>query len=293
MQIVTDKHQKELKKHGNETFPFLVSGERLSRYETGSFWWHWHPEVELLFLTNGPMCCNANDRTFHLKEGDVLFINANVLHTGSMENFQDCRYTSVTFDTRLLGGFPGSAVWTKYVEPMIRNFSLPAVCIDGSEDWHAEFRALFRELISVAQNTPDYRELEITLRLQRLWLLLLPHLPAASGEYSRNAAEYERSRRIVAYIEQNYMEKISLKDISAHLHLCESECSRLFRRCMNVSLNVFLQEYRVERSLEYLNKREPLTEIAAKTGFSDSNYYSKVFRRVKGCSPREYRRKKS
>ncbi len=50
MQIITDPAGKELKKHGDSSFPFLVSYERLSGYETGSFLWHWHPEIELTYI---------------------------------------------------------------------------------------------------------------------------------------------------------------------------------------------------------------------------------------------------
>ena len=50
MQIITNNAGKELKKHGDSAFPFLVSYERLSGYETGSFLWHWHPEIELTYI---------------------------------------------------------------------------------------------------------------------------------------------------------------------------------------------------------------------------------------------------
>ena len=46
---------RELKKHGDNAFPFLVSYERLSGYETGSFLWHWHPEIELTYVKKGEM----------------------------------------------------------------------------------------------------------------------------------------------------------------------------------------------------------------------------------------------
>jgi len=59
---------------------------------------------------------------------------------------------------------------------------------------------------------------------------------------------------------------------------------------MNTTLFAFLKEYRIERSLEYLNTKESISNIAEKTGFSDSNYYTKVFSKIKGCSPREYRK---
>lgn len=42
MQIITNQFQKELKKHGSDYFPFLVSYQRLSEYESNSFMWHYH-----------------------------------------------------------------------------------------------------------------------------------------------------------------------------------------------------------------------------------------------------------
>lgn len=59
---------------------------------------------------------------------------------------------------------------------------------------------------------------------------------------------------------------------------------------MQVSLFDFITQYRIEKSMEYLTSTNlSITEIAALTGFNDSNYFSKVFRNQKGCSPTQYR----
>ena len=68
MQIITNNAGKELKKHGDSAFPFLVSYERLSGYETGSFLWHWHPEIELTYIHKGEMLYKVNQNTFHLNK---------------------------------------------------------------------------------------------------------------------------------------------------------------------------------------------------------------------------------
>lgn len=291
MQIITNQFQKELKKHGSDHFPFLVSYEKLSGYELGSFMWHWHPEIEITWVRQGRMCYKVNDLCYHLKEGDILFENSNVLHAGNMEKNEDCDYVSVTFDPKLVYGFFQSTICTRYVEPVTQDFSLPAIYIDGSADWHDRFAALVREIIALDKERSEFYEMDITIRIQMLWKLLLMYKRPAAGKVLHNATEYERIKKIISYIDQNYKNRITLKDIADHIHLCESECTRLFKRYMNVTLFSFLQEYRIERSLEYLNSEETIGDIAGKVGFADPNYYSKVFAKVKGCSPREYRKR--
>ncbi|WP_342978140.1 MULTISPECIES: AraC family transcriptional regulator [unclassified Ruminococcus] len=290
MQIITNQFQKELKQHGNEQFPFLVSYQKLSEYESGSFMWHWHPEIEITYVRKGTMCYKVNNLVYHLKEGDIVFNNSGALHSGTMENQEDCTYIPVTFDPRLIYGFFQSTINSKYVDPVIQDSMLPAICIDQSESWHKPFREYLLRIIALDEKKPDFYELDITICLQSMWRLLLEHItyePQASRE---NSLEYDRIKKILSYIEDNYQNKITLNDIAGHIHLCESECTRLFKRHMNTTLFAFLQEYRIERSLEFLQAGEPVSTVALNTGFSDPNYYSKVFAKIKGCSPREYRK---
>lgn len=289
MQIITNQFQKELKQHGNEQFPFLVSYQKLSEHESGSFMWHWHPEIEITYVQKGTMCYKVNHMVYHLKEGDIVFNNSGALHSGTMENQKDCAYIPVTFDSRLIYGFFQSTVNSKYVDPVIQDSMLPAICIDQSEPWHKPFREYLLRIIDLDEKKPDFYELDITICLQSMWRLLLEHItyePQASRE---NSLEYDRIKKILSYIEENYQNKITLNDIAGHIHLCESECTRLFKRHMNTTLFAFLQEYRIERSLEFLQDDQPVSAVADKAGFSDPNYYSKVFAKIKGCSPREYR----
>ena len=289
MQIITNQFQKELKQHGNEQFPFLVSYQKLSEYESGSFMWHWHPEIEITYVQKGTMCYKVNHMVYHLKEGDIVFNNSGALHSGTMENQKDCAYIPVTFDSRLIYGFFQSTVNSKYVDPVIQDSMLPAICIDQSEPWHKPFREYLLRIIDLDEKKPDFYELDITICLQSMWRLLLEHITYEPQASRDNSLEYDRIKKILSYIEENYQNKITLNDIAGHIHLCESECTRLFKRHMNTTLFAFLQEYRIERSLEFLQDDQPVSAVADKAGFSDPNYYSKVFAKIKGCSPREYR----
>ena len=172
------------------------------------------------------------------------------------------------------------------MEPFLQNFSLPAIYIDYSQPWHSLFAEYVKEIIRLYEEKKEFYELDITGTLQKLWRCMLQNLPEDLPYTEHSKLERNRMREIM-----DYMNKIQMKDIAAEIHLCESECSRLFKRYMNVSLFTFLQEYRVERSLEFLlSSGDSIMDVAQKSGFTDSNYYAKVFSRVKGCSPQKYRK---
>lgn len=84
------------------------------------------------------MLYKINQNTFHLKEGQAIFGNANALHAGYMYQDQDCQYIPITFDPKLIYGFSGSLLFQKYTEPILRSFSLSAVPLDLSCKWHSE-----------------------------------------------------------------------------------------------------------------------------------------------------------
>ena len=67
MQIQTDEHLKEQKFHGSYDFPLLISRERITAYESDSFLWHWHPEIEITVVTSGEMLYHVNNCHLHLK----------------------------------------------------------------------------------------------------------------------------------------------------------------------------------------------------------------------------------
>ena len=133
---------------------------------------------------------------------------------------------------------------------MLQDPRLPGVCIDQSEPWHRAFREHLLEIIALDQKKPEFYELDVVIGLQRMWRLLLSHITYEPQNVQENSPDYDRLRSILSYIEENYRNPITLKDISGHIHLCESECTRLFKRHMNTTLFTYLQEYRIERSLE-------------------------------------------
>ncbi len=291
-QIEVGRDKKELKEHGSEEFPFLVSYERLKNYVSGSFFTHWHPELEITLATEGRMLYKVNREVFSFKKGEVLVSNTNVLHSGAMDGEEDCVYTSVTFHPRLIYGSQDSVIYRRYAEPVLTNFAFQALHFSENDPDLPAARKMVETLARLMAEKPAFYEIAVREILSEFWEILYRRMPADSKNAPRGRLEYERVKKMLDFIELHYAESVRLRDISEEVLLCESECCRLFKRYMNMTIIEYLNNYRIDRSIESLaGTNLSITEIALGSGFADSNYYSKMFSARKGVSPQKYRKR--
>ena len=96
---------------------------------------------------------------------------------------------------------------------------------------------------------------------------------------------------MLQYIENNYREKITTKDIAAYCFITEEHLCRFFKKTVGKTVVEYITQYRVEKAAVLLiNTDETVGNIAASVGFEDINYFSRIFKRIKGMTPREYRK---
>lgn len=94
------------------------------------------------------------------------------------------------------------------------------------------------------------------------------------------------------YVDFHYMEQLSLTSLADQYYVSSTHLSALFKKEVNMNLKEYIQEVRLRQARIQLNTtRLPIQEIAANCGFLDVNYFTRVFRKVHGMSPREYRNK--
>ena len=180
MQPQIDEQQQEVKDHGHYEFPVFISQEVLSRYERGSFIWHWHTEVELTLVVEGQISYQVNERVYELKAGDGLFCNSNALHTGRMKDKQDCYYISITFHPRILYGFEGSLIWKKFVQPMLSDPACASMVFHRETSWQEEILGWLDELYTEYLKPGMGYEMEVQQNLSKIWLSLFENVYAVS-----------------------------------------------------------------------------------------------------------------
>lgn len=97
-------------------------------------------------------------------------------------------------------------------------------------------------------------------------------------------------RQAAAYIDQYYYESLTLSGLAERYHLENSYFSRVFRKEMEENLSHYLARTRIEKAKEHIESGNAnMTEIAFMVGYDDYTYFSKVFKKFTGVSPREYR----
>lgn len=100
--------------------------------------------------------------------------------------------------------------------------------------------------------------------------------------------------RSVQYIHANYAQHLTLESVAQEVHLSPTYFGRIFKEGTGESFSAYLTRVRIQRSKELLHYENiRLTDIALLVGFEDQSYFSRVFKRMEGISPRRYREKNS
>lgn len=98
--------------------------------------------------------------------------------------------------------------------------------------------------------------------------------------------------KIIAYVREHYMDKISLDDIADHVYLSKSHISKIFNKEMGMSLSAYINKVRIEKSKHMLHDNAlTIADIANYAGFDDQSYFAKQFKAETGISPKQFREK--
>ena len=115
--------------------------------------------------------------------------------------------------------------------------------------------------------------------------------PSATG---RKELQHVMVKRACKYLKEHYNEQISLKSTAEYLEVSPSYLSAVFSRDMGETFIDYLNRIRIEAACLYLQQnRLKVYEVAFKIGYRDEKYFTKVFHKLQGMSPAEYRKQNS
>ena len=248
--------------------------------------WHWHEALEFCYIQSGSVKVSTAGQTQTLQKGQGVFLNSNVLM--AMTEGTDCVMDSHLFHPVFLGGHFKSVFETKYLNPVIQNRNLDMLPIRGDTGAQKQILQKLNQL-SKLQNQPDM-EMQTRNLVSEIWLLLLEELKHTEIK-SSPLKNKDRILTMLAFIQENYAEKLTLQEIADASAISTRECLRCFQASIQQSPMEYLMEYRIQMAAKLLETTDlSITEIAMETGWGSSSYFTKTFRSFRGKTPNTYRK---
>lgn len=275
--------------HGDAEFPIAVYHADVTNNFVS---WHWHEELEFGFVVEGSVLIECGKNRHILSKGDIYFVNSNTLHAMFKAGSEPkSAFRSIVVHGSIVGGKEDSVFHRKYLAP-ITDSGLRELIFTDKDSGYSKILGRLTNIWN-AENIkiPDH-ELIVRSELSELFRILI-HLSEKSMDTRQSAsnAQEARLRDILRFIHEHYAEKITLEAMSDAAFISKSEVLRCFKNITGQSPFEYLKNYRL-RNAAYMiqNTSEPINTICGLCGFDDHSYFSKAFKAVYGCSPRDFRK---
>ena len=231
-------------------------------------------------------------QTYQLHSGDCVFIDCRKAYSHSTgysggEGSND--HTTVENKSTNLW----SLQWCHFYAP-----SLPAVYEKykergGRPVFHpgdlTPFTSLLTDLYNLASSSDYIRDMRINEKLGSLLTLLMEQSwHPESVTVSRKRLELAAVKE---YLDEHYTEKLTLDDLAERFFINKFYLSKIFKETYGTTVNNYLISKRITRAKQLLRFTDmTVDEVGVAVGMGDANYFSRMFRKVEGISPREYRK---
>lgn len=287
--ILTDENLMETIPHGTNSYPFEFYYDNLALFDFNCIEWHWHTELEFVYIESGTVTFWVGEQQFELSEGDGVFINAKILHRfHSREEAVIPNFVCMPFFLAA----QESLIYQKYILPVISS-TLSCLVFREEVSWQAEALDMIRQIIAAQDLGPSCELVTASLML-RLWLKIYENADFTyEKDPVRNSASSQaRLQFLMQYIHQNYSRDISLDDIADYAGISKSSVLNLFRNYIHITPISYLINYRLNEAAQMLSKTEKkIHTISNETGFHNVDYFCRLFKKRYHLTPTEYRKK--
>ena len=283
-------NSEELLSEDSGGLPFMCHYDESRLFTGHHIPWHWHDWFEINYTERGSFHLQTADQVVEIHQGEAVYINGSVLHAYDFP--EDCGYYSLTCDARFPGGEFGSYLDRKYFSPILRSKSLSILHIKPDTERRIRLIGYTLEILKYLREEPNGYELAVRQILGDFLLLLSEETAEIlARDQAGNDRDLDRMKLMLDYIYKNFAEQIGVTEIAQAADVSTRECTRCFKRTVDRTPVRFLIEYRAQMAASLLlGTGKSISEIAEKCGFMSDSYFSKIFREIYKCTPREYRK---
>ena len=240
-------------------------------------------------------------KKYELKTGDVVFIDCRKAYSHSTGLNPNAGLWSLRWCHFYGPSMP--AIYAKYCErgglPVIRGADVSVDLARGADMGRrddvscgadvSQYAAILTDIYTLASSSDYIRDMRINGKLNDLLTLLMES--SWHREAHTNAPKKMEISRVKSFLDEHYKEKLSLESVASHFFIDKHYLARLFKEQYGVTLVTYLQQVRIthaKRMLRFTDKS--IEEIGLECGIGELNYFSRVFKKLEGVSPSEFRR---
>lgn len=253
-----------------------------------------HAMTELVIVMKGSCELICNGMEIPIDAGDVFIIPPGCRHHYNKPEkmclagilFDALRLPMPKLDLPLLPGYHAFFMTRDRQTAItdIHRFSLSA----------SQYKNLV-ELLKMMREECDHQSMGANFRLLGLFMALLGNLCAmydsgSGGSGRSQKTAHEKLSPVLDFMNRKYLSPITFEDLLARASMSRSSLKRAFLRVTGVSPMHYLQRLRLEHAMRLLALTDlSVSEVAFASGFNDSNYFTRAFKKLYRISPRDYR----
>lgn len=247
MELKDDRSEKI--KYDNADYPIYIKRALLSSYPNYAAPSHWHDDIEFIAVLSGEMQYNVNGKILTLKTGEGIIVNTRQLHFGFSPEKKECDFICILLHPLMLCAT--DAYERDFVLPILHNQKAAFVKLNKDAAWHRNILEDIQQMYSVRDEKTA--PMKIQNLFSSIWIDLYENIAHVNRTLIQNA-ELSVLKNIIGFIQQNYTVKISLADIAASGAVGQSKCCKLFAKYIGQTPNLYLMQYRLDKSTELLKK---------------------------------------
>ncbi|SFR52254.1 AraC-type DNA-binding protein [Robiginitalea myxolifaciens] len=266
----------------NSSFSMMVN-PRLSDL----FFWHFHPEYELVYIRNAHGKRHVGEHITDYAGSDLVLIGSNIPHLNFDYGVQtDYEKVVLHLNKEFVESHFSSAPELQPVEKLFQA-SARGIAFTGP-DKHDIGERLF-ELAQKEDFTQFLCLMEILRDLAQL--NTVEYLHERPYRNTISSREQERLHLVHAFIDNNYHRKIDLEEIASECALTREAFCRYFKKMTTYTFVEFLNRYRVSHAKRHLMAGNSISDACYASGFQSLSYFNRVFKKISGENPSEFRKR--
>lgn len=250
------------------------------------FYWHFHPEYELVFIESESGPRHVGDHISTYTQNDLVLIGSNIPHLNFDYGVKtEYRKVVIHFKKEFVERHLPEIPELTHVVQLFKNSKF-GLAFNGDE------KNRIGERLFQLENLNEFEQyqqiLDILNALAKSSDIDHLHEEPYRNKFSERAQE--RLRDIYAFVDQNYHRKIELAEVAQISNMSKEAFCRYFKKVSSYTFIEFLNRYRISQAKRHLLSGKSISDACYLTGFESLSYFNRIFNKVAGENPRDFRK---